>query len=371
MRRMFFLASVLICLGACSEEKSSDGSGILPGNDAALGGGDGASDSRDGADLFPPGEADTQNGGDENGSDVGPGEGGSTDPDAHASDEEDLTPGGDAGNSGEGAEDVVQDEYLDPCDYEEIAATASSQFLPVCKGDYESVYSHAGYLFTTDLDGNNFEIQSGNGGYGICDANPETCERVTLDANMSPSDYPLNRMGVWSCQSGGLPFDEWIGFSQCLESRTGGYFLVGMAGDNHVRLKLDGRVIYQNVSNLNFRAWNVMAVSLKGGRHVMELLGKNDGSLAAFGAEVWGPYDYTELESPEAMAETYFLSKSEPGQPKLVFTTEVMRADNASSATHSFDVSEEGGSGYSCPEGYALNLCGESPTCVKRICPEN
>ncbi len=169
----------------------------------------------------------------------------------------------------------------------------------------------------------------------------------------------LNAVGVWACTPGSVPptagaapIGQWIGFSKCITIAAAGDYLVGIAGDNHVLLRLDGQLVYQSASAFNFRTWNVFRVSLTAGAHNMELFGKNDEGPASFGAEISGPFAVGSIDTPTAMAAADYAAN-------IVFSTVNERGG-------SFDTSLNAStpSGMTCPAGYALDLCGAAPSCT-------
>ena len=69
---------------------------------------------------------------------------------------------------------------------------------------------------------------------------------------------------------------------------------------------------------------------------------------AARSAEISGPFDPGSIDTPAQMAAADY-------QDNIVFSTRDLR-----DAHVSFDTSLSGNTGTTCPDGYALNLCGEN-----------
>jgi hypothetical protein len=161
----------------------------------------------------------------------------------------------------------------------------------------------------------------------------------------------LNYCGIWTnAGSFGLdpPFNEWIGFSKCINVPETGVYCIGIAGDNRVRFRVNGVLTVQiNFNTPNtwaFNRWHVIPITLQSGINIIELEGYNDNSVASFGAEIYQatvPELLAMTTFAEVTAVTIFTTRDQIGQP--------------------FNIGEE--SGYSCPDGYALNLCGEAPVC--------
>ncbi len=232
-------------------------------------------------------------------------------------------------------------------------ATAPTTTFTVCAGGTDTAYSLHGTRFSTSLNPGTFEIPESGSTTATC-TDPAVC----VTAPTEGIGY-LSEVGVWACSGG--PLNTFIGFSQCITIPDSGTYLVGIAGDNHVRLELDGDLVYQSASDLNFRTWNVLRLPLTSGQHILELFGLNEGSAVAFGAEIWGPFAAAEVATPALMRTAYNAALAAPGQPLRVFSTRPMRTADPS---ETFDTSLNGSSGYTCPDGAALNLCGTAPSCT-------
>lgn len=163
-----------------------------------------------------------------------------------------------------------------------------------------------------------------------------------------------NEVGIWACDSDGeagyQPSGEWIGFAHCLELDSKSDYMVGIAGDNRVRLKLNGEVVFEDVSNNTsaFNYWWISALNVRSGLNIIEMQGYNVSGPASFGAEISGPFPPDSLNSDEAMIDADYANR-------IVFSTGVLVGQN-------FDVGED--SGWTCPENYSLNRCTEEPVCT-------
>lgn len=165
----------------------------------------------------------------------------------------------------------------------------------------------------------------------------------------------LNTVGVWACDSttgaaGFSPINEWIGFSVCLNVEEAGDYMVGIAGDNRVRFRLNGSPVFtlDSSATTNFNYWWMTPIALNSGLNIVELEGKNDGSIAAFGAEIYGPYAPGSTVSDVSMS-------------ALDYVNNVMWS-TADVVGQPFITGEL--SGVSCPDGYALNACEGELTCT-------
>jgi hypothetical protein len=168
------------------------------------------------------------------------------------------------------------------------------------------------------------------------------------------TDGPMNRSALWSTTS--LDNQD-IGFSVCLDLPETSVYYIGLGGDNRCRIVIDSIVIVdQDVSALGtlhgwggqtpFKLWHIYPVTLSAGPHVIELIGHNDSSAAALGAEI---YHNTAAEITAATSyddlDLIFSTKDYIGQPVQLGSDDV---------------------GYSCPAGYSLAAC-EDPIVCRRI----
>jgi len=234
----------------------------------------------------------------------------------------------------------------------------SEVVLDVCNGGTDGSYSTHGARFTTSWSPGAFEIPESGDPNATC-----TDAAVCVSEATGWSGY-LNGIGVWACQTSASIHDEpvttWIGFSECLTLPAAGDYLIGIAGDNAVRLSVDGDTIYESTSSVNFRAWNVGRVAFAAGTHLIELAGLNLHGVAAFGAEIYGPFTPGTVSTPAQMA----AALNPPIDPGLiVFSTRDLRPVNGTSVAQ-FQTSSDGSSGFTCDDGFALDLCGAEPGCT-------
>ena len=171
----------------------------------------------------------------------------------------------------------------------------------------------------------------------------------------------LLNASIWSNPST-LPIGEWIGVSYCLDLPETKTYRIGFAGDDNVRVKINGKYLinpeltpdYDININKNFstsysrsiQAYVVMGITLSSGKNIIEVEGYNvSESIAGFVLEV---YDATEEELKNIRYE------SELNSVRIFSTLDRIG--------QTFDLGEN--SGYSCPTGYALDTCGTGTTCV-------
>ncbi|MFT6400604.1 MAG: hypothetical protein ACJAYU_005382 [Bradymonadia bacterium] len=177
-----------------------------------------------------------------------------------------------------------------------------------------------------------------------------------LDAVTAFFQSRLNGVGVWACgegtsTAGTNPVNEWIGFTVCLDIDEPGDYMIGMAADNRLRFRVNGAPFFTRNTSLiqNFRRWWMNPVPLNSGLNIIEMEGRNDGSWAAFGAEVYGPFAAGSLANDTDMA-------AADSEGNVLWSTQEMLG-------LPFITGES--SGYSCPDGYAMNTCSGEITCTR------
>jgi hypothetical protein len=165
----------------------------------------------------------------------------------------------------------------------------------------------------------------------------------------STANGPLNRCGVWSCTvDPGTA--RWIGVSRKITFPESKVYYIGIAADNFARLKIDGQILLQfamdgsgngingEFYDVHFKWWNIYPVYLTAGAHFFEISGKNDGSIASFGCEI---YNNTIPQITAATSEAAL---------NILFTTKSLRTapNNVTNFT-------DGGGCSTCPAGYSYN----------------
>jgi hypothetical protein len=134
--------------------------------------------------------------------------------------------------------------------------------------------------------------------------NPALCNIAPVPYNTALTcSGPLNRTGIWSCKgrsfSTRLPTGTWIGFSRCINVPSSKVYYIGIAGDNYVRFKVNGKVLLQLLTygTKNFNYWHIFPIYLEAGVKTIELQASNSEGEATFGAEI---YDNTALQIQNA-----------------------------------------------------------------------
>jgi hypothetical protein len=168
------------------------------------------------------------------------------------------------------------------------------------------------------------------------------------------SDGRLNKVGIWgvdNCTNNTFQnsINEWIGVSATITIATSKIYYIGIAGDNTVRLVINGYKVVEQTNifdESNSRFWHIYPVILQDGDNYIEVSGRNYGFGASFGGEI---YDNTEAE---------LIAATKESDLKILFSTQNFFCKPITvSATY----------GYSCNVGYSLDTSGNVPVCKRRI----
>jgi hypothetical protein len=243
-------------------------------------------------------------------------------------------PGPDEGtecNCPEGYEAADTDDY---CFREfEVAATATGEVVEVCAVAPYVSYGKFGARYP--------------GGGNLRDA--------YWGQDDGSANGRLNSVGVWGCTSPGSgvaghdPIGSWVGFSVCVDLATDGDYLLGLGGDNRVRFAVDGMRIMEQTGDVtsNFDYWWMYAIPLTAGTHIIDVEGYNAHSIAAFGAELSGPFPSGTLTDDTAMQAADYAGH-------IVWAT-------SDAIGNAFPIGDS--VSWECPDGTVLEGC-EEPVCV-------
>jgi hypothetical protein len=156
----------------------------------------------------------------------------------------------------------------------------------------------------------------------------------------------LNLVGVWNSGDVSEPTGVWIGFSKTINVLTSKIYYVAIAGDNYVRIKINGVVVVDqkqnNIDDLNdnFNYWHCYPVFLSAGVNIIEMEGYNIDSQGCFAAEIYN-CTLNELKTVDAGSESIL---------NRLFSTGDQTAFSS----------------FGCGDGYALDLTDEAnPVCRK------
>jgi hypothetical protein len=195
-----------------------------------------------------------------------------------------------------------------------------------------------------------------------CDASIPTCQTFSTPTNSGR----LMTTGIWSP---GYPEDVELSFEFCVNLDTTKQYLIGIAGDNkvkiyidsvlHVFLDVDGFGACAETINTPFVYWHVFPITLTAGNHIIKLSGLNLGSEASFGAEIYdidlATFQST-LTSPASAAPNCGNVPADV-DPYVVFSTKDYIGQYIP------DPNDPGV--WTCPDGYTLDECNGIPQCVQ------
>ena len=172
--------------------------------------------------------------------------------------------------------------------------------------------------------------------------------------NNTFSTGPVNRHSIWADDGIGgtdLPVAIWIGFSKCITVASSKIYYVGLAGDNHFRLRLNGVEILntrQLGGSLNntvyaFTYWHIYPIRIPAGDNTLELTGWNENSEGALGCVI---YDNTPAQ---------LIAATSNNDLTIIFDSKTVTNIDIIQTQAGVYQSR----GYTCPEGYDVySPCG-------------
>jgi hypothetical protein len=175
----------------------------------------------------------------------------------------------------------------------------------------------------------------------------------------------LNNAGLWTTEppitGTSQPVNEWVGVSYCLDLLSGGTYLIGFAGDDTVRVRVNGNLIFDGsifpsptaayfTYSPTILNYHIFPYTFTSGLNIIEIEGLSSVGPAGFVSEIYsglvstlsGYTSYSQLS-----ADTLFSTLNFVGQDILL---------SESGATTN--------TGYTCPSGYSLYTCSGTPYCV-------
>lgn len=159
----------------------------------------------------------------------------------------------------------------------------------------------------------------------------------------------LNIAGVWNGANAMEPYDTWIGFSAKVMVPESKIYYVAFAGDNYVRVKLNGILVVNqqldvdSIVNRHFNYWHCYPIFLNAGENIIQLEGLNDSSQGCFAAEIYN-CELSVMQNVTPVTETNL---------NRIFSTLDMIGGVFTN-------------NYSCNEGYALDISNPvQPVCKK------
>lgn len=265
----------------------------------------------------------------------------------------------------------------------ETTAVAPVTPITIVAGDQNTGYGQWGAHFyqTPSMDNLPIVAKGTSGHYSTYPYNPQTYRLEDAAGNVLGANgadiisdiwggYPeptssatlgrLNNAGIWGT---GAAVGQWYGFTFCIDNTSGApkTYCVGFAADNRMRLKIDGNLVIHigeggetpplptSGQMANFAWWHVIPIVFPAGKSIVHLEGYNDGSSAAFAAEIYDA-DVATLRAltiapggPQSAIEALLA-------PYILFSTK-------DQIGQTFDTSTVAANSYSCPAGYALSNC--------------
>jgi len=247
--------------------------------------------------------------------------------------------------------------YQDGCTQIKSTPTVFSGYGPtIVTGNTFSGYSHSGTYFYPEL--------STLGPYplfydsGLVNATYSLIQPLNIsDSGATNSfwwnsgnttDGRLNNIGLSAITDSGST--EFVGFSKCINVVSADTYYIGVGSDNLCKVFVNGELLvyFSDIYSLeNFYKWSVFPITLKEGKNIIEILGNNYENVTAFGAEIYYPANYATLTAATNTTDA-----------NAIFSTGDLIGSN-------FTLTENLPFGYSCPSGYALDLCTEHHKCTQ------
>jgi hypothetical protein len=270
---------------------------------------------------------------------------------------------------------------------ESVPANYTGGLVQVEGGDISQAYNKFGLRLYPDISGFTFPLVGNSNPYTVRDNNGTGVTIIPLISALQSKLWGvdqvtnmacgptavtgrLNAVGIWSVgydppPPANPPLDgPELSFEFCVTIEQSKQYLIGIAGDNKVKMYIDGNLkVFLDIGGptgtATFNYWHVFPITLSAGVHTIKLSGINNGygSQASFGAEV---YDIT-LATFQANLTTAATTVPNCGNvaadllPYIIFST----GDYVD--TFIPDPADPGV--WECPEGYTLDECNGIPQC--------
>jgi len=198
-----------------------------------------------------------------------------------------------------------------------------------------------------------------------CDSSIPTCQTSTSPTNAGR----LITTGIW-CP--GYPLNEELSFEFCVDVETTKQYLIGIAGDNKVKIYIDNVLhVFLDVDGdtttcaeavtTPFTYWHVFPVTLTAGNHIIKLSGINISSEASFGGEIYdiSLSQFQSLLTIPATGAPNCGNVPEDIEPYIIFSTRDYIGQSIADPDNPGD--------WSCPEGSILDECNGVPQCIYTV----
>lgn len=228
------------------------------------------------------------------------------------------------------------------------SATVNISTYTATTGSKNTAYGSAGAYVFGDITNVVFPITAQTSNI-LKDANGNTLSYTTTGTNQlwgngSTLYGRLNNVGIWTTNAPN-PVGEWIGFSFCVDLPNSQTYTIGYGVDDAGKIYIDGELVIDLESGYNFNPWYLFPITLSAGTHIIEMFGYNAGGAASMGAEIY---------SADTSVISGFTATTQL-TPYIAFST-------GSYTGQTWQIGQN--SGYSCPNGYALDTCGPTVGCV-------
>lgn len=229
-----------------------------------------------------------------------------------------------------------------------------------------------GALFYPDITSMAFPLVSSGGGISTFQCVPTiapTATSTTLtDASSNiliPTNIVTNSVWGWVYNGGRLnnigiasnplsaAYNHWAGISFCQNIPETKTYYIGIAGDDFYKLFINSQLIVDHSTGFAFLDWKIFPITLNAGSNFIEIRYFDTGVNSGLGFEI---YDATLSQLLNVTT-----ANNTPGPNDLnqyiIFSTKDKISQN-------FNIGDN--SGYTCPDGYTLNIC-DGITCTQIV----
>ena len=261
------------------------------------------------------------------------------------------------------------------------AATYSGGLLTVDAGDKSTSYSLNGLRLYTDISSYIFPIigSGPNASFFLKDNNGtgltipilnNTVKSLLWGSYISgcltgSTGGKLNTTGIWAT---GYPVLVDLCFDFCVEPLETKQYLIGIAGDNSVKIYIDGVLLIDLIGNtadtVPFTSWHVFPITLTAGLHTITLCGENAFSIdvnnnpKAFGAEIYN----IDVTTFQALFTNPAIGPGNCGNVPSDLDSYILFSTSTMIGQQIADPNDPGV--WTCPDGSVVSYCQGAPTCV-------
>ncbi len=153
----------------------------------------------------------------------------------------------------------------------------------------------------------------------------------------------LNNVGI-ATNPPSAALNQWLGYTFCQTLLTTKTYYIGIAGDDEYRLYINGQLVIDHATGFGFVDWKILPITLNAGLNIIEAKYRNSGGPSGLGFEI---YDATLNQLMNVVTASGLPGPTDLNQ-YIIFSTK----DKIGQTWQTGETS-----GYTCPDGYSLNVC--------------